>query len=224
MITGTGTIRANGGNGGDSSYDGGGGAGGRIAIYCISTIFGGTTSVYGGTGYNVGGEGTIYWDISSVSYPSNVDAFVNSSQIYNGAGTLSTSVPMPDFSSEINNYLLSCTPDGEGYCDVPLIFEFVGAGNLSVSGLSVTYTLPGAKAQATVTSEGLEDTMLKNFWFASTTGDICMLNSAEIPLTIGDMYIGRNTSCGITCGTFSSVRATTTCGTSDEFTGTPNGC
>ena len=103
-------------------------------------------------------------------------------------------------------------------------FEFAGAGNLYASGLSVTYTDGMTKAQALVTNEGLEDTTLKNFWVATTTGDICMLNSAEIPLTIGDMYIGKNASCAFTCDTFAAVRATTTYGSSAEFKGTPDGC
>ncbi|NOR85250.1 hypothetical protein GQ473_03970 [archaeon] len=157
-------------------------------------------------------------------YPSDVNFSVDGNRVYTGTGNLTSSVSMPDFSEELNSYISSCTPDGDGYCDVPLEFEFSDAGNLDISSLSVAYTDGGTKAQALVTSEGLEDTVLKNFWFASTTGNICRLNSEEIPLTVGDMYIGRNTSCTLTCDNFVAVRATTTCGTNDEFTGTPNGC
>ncbi|MCK4550935.1 MAG: hypothetical protein KAT91_03200 [Candidatus Aenigmarchaeota archaeon] len=51
-----------------------------------------------------------------------------------------------------------------------------------------------------------------------------MLNSVEVPLTVGDMYLGENTSCAFTCYVFAAVRATTTCGSSAEFKGTPEGC
>ena len=153
-----------------------------------------------------------------------MDVSAGGAQIYAGTGTLLTSVNMPGFSAELNRYLSSCTPDGQGYCDAPLTFEFAGAGNLSVSELSITYDLPGAKAQATVTNEGLKNTTLKNFWFATTTGDIHKLNSEEIHLAVGDMYIGKNTACAFICNTFAAVRATTTCGSSAEFTGTPTRC
>ncbi len=157
-------------------------------------------------------------------YPSDVNVSVNGTRIYDGTGTLSTSDNIPDFSEKINNYLSNCTVDEDGYCDVPLEFEFANAGNLSVSGLSVAYTDGGTKVHALISSEGLKDTTLKHAWVATTTGDVCMLNSAEVPLEIGDMYFAENDSCAFTCDTFAAVRATTTCGSSAEFKGTPNGC
>ena len=93
-----------------------------------------------------------------------------------------------------------------------------------MNGLSVAYTDGGTKVHALISSEGLEDTVLKNAWVATTTGDICMLNSAEVPLEVGDMYFAENDSCAFTCDTFLVVRATTTCGSSAEFKGTPDGC
>ena len=157
-------------------------------------------------------------------YPSDVNVSVGGTEIYTGTGNLITSVNMPDFSAEINSFLSSCPLDGEGYCNVPLAFEFTGPGKLYVDGLSVTYTDGGTKVQALVTSDGLEDTTLKNFWFTATTGDVCMLNSAEVPLEVGDMYFAENDSCAFTCDNFVAVRATTTCGSSAEFKGTPEGC
>ncbi len=66
IIEGTGTIRANGGAGGndaDGLFDGGGGAGGRIALYASNFSFSGTIEAKGNTG-NDGAQsgygGTIY--------------------------------------------------------------------------------------------------------------------------------------------------------------------
>ncbi len=59
-FTGTGLIRANGGNGGTQ---GGGGGGGRIAIDASSNSFTGSVNASGGTGNERGGFGTIYWTV-----------------------------------------------------------------------------------------------------------------------------------------------------------------
>ncbi len=66
---GSGAITANGGAGDPGGYDrgGGGGAGGRIAIYYSSNPFGGAIAAYGGPGAygsegsgGPGGAGTLY--------------------------------------------------------------------------------------------------------------------------------------------------------------------
>ncbi len=59
-ITGSGTITAAGGNG--CAGNGGGGAGGRIAVYYYSFAAESTIAIsaYGGSGYKVGGTGTIF--------------------------------------------------------------------------------------------------------------------------------------------------------------------
>ncbi len=56
-FTGQGLIAANGGAGAGGS---GGGAGGRIAIHYNTNTFTGTSSAYGGSGYEYGGAGTIF--------------------------------------------------------------------------------------------------------------------------------------------------------------------
>ncbi|MFZ2188856.1 MAG: InlB B-repeat-containing protein [Candidatus Moraniibacteriota bacterium] len=69
-LLGSGTISANGGAGyAGTYYSNGGGAGGRIAVYYAddsssSNIF----QAYGGSGYAVGGAGTIYKKASSATY------------------------------------------------------------------------------------------------------------------------------------------------------------
>ena len=57
MLSGSGTISANGGFG---TLMGGGGGGGRIAITYDTNLFTGTISAYGAGGYSWGGAGTIY--------------------------------------------------------------------------------------------------------------------------------------------------------------------
>jgi hypothetical protein len=56
-LSGTGNIRANGGNG---VNNGGGGGGGRIFINATTNLFTGPITTYGGTGYRNGGAGTVY--------------------------------------------------------------------------------------------------------------------------------------------------------------------
>jgi hypothetical protein len=57
-LSGSGTIRANGGNGANGL--GGGGGGGCIAIYYTTNNFSGPITAHGGSGFNTGGAGTIY--------------------------------------------------------------------------------------------------------------------------------------------------------------------
>jgi hypothetical protein len=57
QLSGTGQIKANGGNGFGT---GGGGGGGRIAVSVRTNLFGGTFAAQGGTGWMAGGAGTIY--------------------------------------------------------------------------------------------------------------------------------------------------------------------
>ena len=64
-VVGTGSIEANGGNGGHNTrhgHYGGGGSGGRIAIhYTTKTLSNENITAIGGTGQQAGGAGTIYW-------------------------------------------------------------------------------------------------------------------------------------------------------------------
>ena len=69
MLTGSGTISANGG--GSSSYysipAGGGGGGGRIALYYQTNNFTGSISASGGGGYRAGANGTVFMQQTSAS-------------------------------------------------------------------------------------------------------------------------------------------------------------
>jgi hypothetical protein len=58
LITGSGSISADGGHA-DPVY-GGGGGGGRVALEYDSSTFNGTISAIGGTGFSIGGAGTVY--------------------------------------------------------------------------------------------------------------------------------------------------------------------
>lgn len=59
VLSGNGSISANGGAV-DPLGGGGGGGGGRIAVYLITNLFTGTITAHGGTGANAGGPGTVY--------------------------------------------------------------------------------------------------------------------------------------------------------------------
>ena len=61
-LAGSGTITADGGDGGNDYYDGGGGSGGRISLNYNTNTFSGSIHAYGGDGYGDGGAGTIYYN------------------------------------------------------------------------------------------------------------------------------------------------------------------
>lgn len=73
IISGSGLIRANGGDGGHTRYGdaygrGGGGAGGRIALYANEDEFQGAIQAIGGTGAQAGGPGTVYHEDTLSGY------------------------------------------------------------------------------------------------------------------------------------------------------------
>ncbi|HAT73615.1 MAG TPA: hypothetical protein DCS08_01255, partial [Candidatus Moranbacteria bacterium] len=74
-ITNSGTIRAKGGNGGTGSYNaGGGGAGGRISLnFTKASGYNLTNTATGGTGYQAGGNGSIYYNVSGIQTSSVID-------------------------------------------------------------------------------------------------------------------------------------------------------
>ena len=157
-------------------------------------------------------------------YPLNVNFSVDGSQVYTGTGDLSTAVSMPSFASEINTYLSSCVESVPGYCDVPLTFETSDAGNLLVDGLSINYNDGGINFRATIMNTGFKDTVLKRIQATTTDGTVCEFTPPYTNFEVGDFMTVSNATCPITCNNFLSFKATTTCATSDEFTGTPNGC
>ena len=97
-------------------------------------------------------------------------------------------------------------------------------GKLTLSDVSVLYNFPDAKAQAVISNEGLNDATLNTIRATANDGTFCEFTPSYTNLTVGDFLTVSNTTCPITCNNFLSFRATTTCGTSAEFTGTPNSC
>lgn len=68
-LAGLGEISADGGsNTGPSTIHGGGGGGGRVAINYTINSYTGTASATGGSGYNHGGAGTIFWRENGNAY------------------------------------------------------------------------------------------------------------------------------------------------------------
>ncbi|NOR85462.1 hypothetical protein GQ473_05045 [archaeon] len=157
-------------------------------------------------------------------YPSDVNFSIDGTQIYYNAGNLNTAESMPSFADEINTYLSTCVESIPGYCDVPLTFETSDAGNLLVNGLSINYNDGDMNFRATIMNTGFKDTTLNTIYATSTTGDICLFTPAYTEFGVGDFLTVSNNTCPITCNNFLSFKATTTCGTSDEFTQTPSGC
>ncbi len=60
---------------------------------------------------------------------------------YNKSGTLTTTEPILNFSTAINTYLTSCTPDANGDCNIPIYVYSSKFGKVTLNELSVTYDL-----------------------------------------------------------------------------------
>jgi len=60
---------------------------------------------------------------------------------YNSSGIFNISLDYVDLNvSAINDYLAGCTPDPDGYCTVPVIFDFDMTGTLAYSNITVQYS------------------------------------------------------------------------------------
>ena len=90
---------------------------------------------------------TLNWDYVNLdvafhlsSFPSNVslDAGNDGDLEFINAGEFLTKAKTPDFSFEINSFLLNCIPDDEGFCDVPLKVSGTN-GNVIVDAVEMTY-------------------------------------------------------------------------------------
>ena len=156
-------------------------------------------------------------------FPANVNVSINSTRVYTGLGNLTTFVDL-SVADEINTFLDNCVEDVDGYCSVPIETEYVETGKLSLGDISVSYNFPDAKTQARISNEGLLDTTLNTIRATANDGTFCEFTPSYTNLTVGDFLTVSNTTCLINCNNFLSFRVTTTCGTSDEFLGTPNGC
>lgn len=59
---------------------------------------------------------------------------------WNYTGEFSTTEQTSSFSSEINSYLSSCSPNSENYCDVPLTIHSDIAGKIEISNIIINYS------------------------------------------------------------------------------------
>ncbi|MCP5009814.1 MAG: hypothetical protein GY942_07550, partial [Aestuariibacter sp.] len=100
VISGSGTIQANGGAGGDTTDDGGGGSGGRIALHSSNNSFSGAYEATGGSSSRFGGAGTIYV----------TDGISAGDLLIDNGGNGSSSAALPAGEYTFDNIILS----GEG--------------------------------------------------------------------------------------------------------------
>ena len=75
VLSGSGTVQANGGGGGTghSSKHGGSGGGGRVAVHCTTNQFSGSVHSRGGRSYGKGGPGTRYFNCGGIRDRLTVD-------------------------------------------------------------------------------------------------------------------------------------------------------
>ena len=195
-----------------------------IDDYPVTVVISSDGTIYLGTYTDSAGKLYAFESFNPPQYPSDVNFSVDGSQIYYNAGDLNTTELMPSFVSEINTYLSTCVESVPGYCDIPLTFETSDAGNLLVDGLSINYNDGGINFRATIMNTGFKDTVLKRIQATTTDGTVCEFTPPYTNFEVGDFLTVSNITCPITCNNFLSFKATTTCATSDEFTGVPNGC
>jgi len=88
-----------------------------------------------------------FFEIYGESYPTNpyLDVSGDGDTEWSYTGEFNESVSpkrTADFSSEINTYLSTCTPDANGNCDVPLILHSDTAGKIQISDINITWGSP----------------------------------------------------------------------------------
>ena len=85
-------------------------------------------------------EEAMIWNITSVTYPSNVTLQVNNSYIFNQTGIFSTQNQTIDFKGNVTEFLSGCTAVN-GYCDLPLNISATD-GLVQISAININYTTP----------------------------------------------------------------------------------
>ncbi|MCK5283157.1 MAG: hypothetical protein KAK00_07130 [Nanoarchaeota archaeon] len=89
-------------------------------------------------------DGTKKQSSNSAAILSTVEnpmAYINEQIIWNSQGYYSDSILTEDFSDELNDALVDCIPDEEGYCDIPLVFSSESEGKIELSDLEIYYNL-----------------------------------------------------------------------------------
>ncbi|MCP4589229.1 MAG: DUF11 domain-containing protein [bacterium] len=160
VITGSGTIRANGGNGGDTGFgEGGGGAGGCIAIRAMTNSYSGTIQVVGGIGSDSaedGEYGTVYLNrvdplLSTVTAWPLTDIVANGIQSATITVTLVTTDEVlvegkaASLTIPIGEECTGCYINGDPFSDTQ---KFIGIGPTNANGVvtaTLTATEPGTK-------------------------------------------------------------------------------
>jgi hypothetical protein len=178
ILTGWGSIVANGGSGGGNR--GGGGAGGRIALYYTSNTFSGVVNAYGGRGYQSGSAGTIFTKVAAVT---NGDLLVDNN---NGVGAITT---LPDGTYNfdtiaIRNKAKVDSSIGSVVTANTLITEnegvfYYNAGMLNVSNFILS-------SSSTITNDG--NLSLDNITFDSGT----LINNGDLTWTTPTFATGTN--------------------------------
>ena len=166
---------------------------------------------------NRDGNYEIYYKHYGLVYPKNItlDVDADGSPDWTYTGTLTGMTTTSDLSSILNSF---------GSTPAVLNFTSDTPGIIRISNINFLYSSSQGSTSATIMNTGLEDTTLKKIWATSDTGDMCVFTPAYTNFSVGDFLTVSNAICPITCNNFVSFRATTTCGTSDEFTGVPEGC
>ncbi|HDD44267.1 MAG TPA: hypothetical protein ENG63_05340 [Candidatus Desulfofervidus auxilii] len=86
----------------------------------------------------------------------------------------------------INNYLSTCTPDSEGYCNVPILFHSDSTGILEVSNIEINYTISNSSNSRTFTIDTVSPTIN---WLKLIVDDLGKNNLISLIVNAFDLHI-----------------------------------
>lgn len=95
---------------------------------------------------------------------------------WTNAGQFKTKVSTTDLTSSVNEYLNTCVPDDDGYCNVPFTFSVNGSAKINVSDVDINYS-------ATFTNTLVDRDLIVAYLGNST-------NVTGIPLTVENSQKG----------------------------------
>jgi hypothetical protein len=75
------------------------------------------------------------------NYTKNVSLYVNNSLVWHYPEYYNSSETTYNFAPELNDALINCTADSEGYCIIPLKIHSDHAGKISITNLSINYNI-----------------------------------------------------------------------------------
>ncbi len=91
-------------------------------------------------------------EIDNRNYTSNVSMHLNNVNVWNYTRYFRVEETTDNFAQELNDALVNCTPDGEGYCNISLTLHSDSKGKLKLSAVEIYYNLTNNPPNVTLIS------------------------------------------------------------------------